>query len=539
MSIKQGKKYLADKLISIETFNSVNNCCGKHNKYVGWLCKQYIREPFEIGSIKSYIEEYDVLVNKKSINADINSFKTINDSKEEIDKVNSTRSASLKELQTDFDVILDNETLYIARPNSYEASRKLGLSTFAHRNNEQSGNKDSAWCTTYSNSSHWNDYYYGNNVTFYYVKIKEENLIERLNSKYETNSTTCDLTVFAVAVPEDGKLDIYDANDAQIQEPNDLVNELNISEFLNPHIDKEERDKQRRKNIIKLLQQEIIEGNLIIDFDLPNDIVCNTKQINGDVQLRNITYIPKFFKNIIVNGYFACYNNNLTSLEGAPHTVGGNFLCNDNNLTTLYGAPKKVGGRFLCGYNNLTSLEGSPQIVKGSFDCYNNNLTTLEGVPQKVGGDFICYHNQLTSLEGAPKKVGGNFYCNDNKLTSLEGAPQEVGSNFNCERNNLTTLEGAPHTVGGSFYCFSNNLTSLEGAPHTVVGNFMCYHNQLTTLEGAPQKVGGNFYCDNNKLTSLEGAPKKVGGNFWCYNNKFTEEYVEEFQKAVSYEIQS
>jgi hypothetical protein len=518
MSIKQGKKYLADKLISIETFNSVNNCCGKHNKYVGWLCKQYIREPFEIGSIKSYIEEYDVLVNKKSINADINSFKTINDSKEEIDKVNSTRSASLKELQTDFDVILDNETLYIARPNSYEASRKLGLSTFAHRNNEQSGNKDSAWCTTYSNSSHWNDYYYGNNVTFYYVKIKEENLIERLNSKYETNSTTCDLTVFAVAVPEDGKLDIYDANDAQIQEPNDLVNELNISEFLNPHIDKEERDKQRRKNIIKLLQQEIIEGNLIIDFDLPNDIVCNTKQINGNVKLNNISYIPQFFKNITINGYFSCSNNNLTSLVGAPQEVSGNFYCSYNKLTTLEGAPQKVGGSFYCFSNKLTTLEGAPHTVGSIFNCEQNNLTTLKGAPNEVKKSFYCHMNNLTTLEGAPHTVGGSFYCYDNNLTSLEGAPNEVKK---------------------SFYCHMNNLTSLEGAPHTVGGSFLCDDNKLTTLEGAPHDVGGGFYCERNNLTTLKGAPNEVGGNFYCSKNNLTKEYIKEFQKTVSYEIQS
>jgi hypothetical protein len=340
MSIKQGKKYLLDNLITVEVFNSIKECCGEHNKYVGWLCKLYINEPFDIDSMKSYIDEYDVLVNKKSINADINSFKTLSEFINEIDKVNSTRSASLKELQTDFDVIMDNESLYMVRPNSYEASRKLGLSTFAHRNNEQSGNKDSAWCTTYSNSSHWNDYYYTHNVTFYYCKIKDENLIGELNSKYKTNKPTCDLAVFAVAVLEDGTLDIYDANDALIKRPNDLVNELNISSLVVSHIDKEERDKQRRKNIIKLFQQEIIDGNLIIDFDLPNDIICETKQINGDVQLRNISYIPKFFKNIIINGYFDCYNNNLTSLECSPQEVSGWFDCSNNKLTSLEGSLK-------------------------------------------------------------------------------------------------------------------------------------------------------------------------------------------------------
>jgi hypothetical protein len=417
-SLKQGKEYLKQgKIEQVILDEIVTIDPTKNNKYVGWLCKQYIREPFDIGSMKSYIEEYDVLVNKKSINADINSFKSISEFITEIDKVNSTRSASLKELQLDFDVIMDNETLYIVRPNSYEASRKLGLSTFAHRNNEQSGNKDSAWCTTYSNSDHWNDYYYKHNVTFYYVKIKDENLIDELNSKYKTNKPTCDLAVFAVAVLEDGTLDIYDANDAQIQEPKDLVNELNITSLLVAHIDKEEREKQRRKNIIKLFQQEIIDGNLDIDFDIPNDIICNTKQINGNVTLNNITYIPKFFKNIIVNGYFACYNKNLTSLEGSPQEVSGWFYCSYNKLTTLEGAPQKVGGDFLCSYNKLTSLDGAPK---------------------EIGGNFYCYSNKLTSLDGAPKEIGGNFYCYSNKLTSLDGAPKEIGRYLVCSKNNLT-----------------------------------------------------------------------------------------------------
>jgi hypothetical protein len=59
--------------------------------------------------------------------------------------------------------------------------------------------------------------------------------------------------------------------------------------------------------------------------------------------------------------------------------------------------------------------------VSKNFYCFNNYLTTLEGAPKEVGGDFSCSFNQLTTLEGAPKKVGESFYCNRNPLTSLEG----------------------------------------------------------------------------------------------------------------------
>ena len=38
--------------------------------------------------------------------------------------------------------------------------------------------------------------------------------------------------------------------------------------------------------------------------------------------------------------------------------------------------------------------------VEGYFWCHNNQLTSLEGSPQSVGRDLDCYNNQLTHLEG-------------------------------------------------------------------------------------------------------------------------------------------
>ena len=102
--------------------------------------------------------------------------------------------------------------------------------------------------------------------------------------------------------------------------------------------------------------------------------------------------------------------------------------------------------------------------VTGYFDCYNLSLTSLKGAPQTVGGDFFCSDNQLTSLEGAPQIVGGQFNCSWNQITSLEGAPREVGSSFICSNNYLTSLKGAPQKVGGNFSCEGNpNLHSLDG----------------------------------------------------------------------------
>ena len=69
----------------------------------------------------------------------------------------------------------------------------------------------------------------------------------------------------------------------------------------------------------------------------------------------------------------------------------------------------EVRGAFNCSNNNLTSLEGCPHTV-GHFDCQGNNLTSLEGAPHTVGGYFSCEENPLKSLKGIPKYIGANFY---------------------------------------------------------------------------------------------------------------------------------
>jgi len=185
--------------------------------------------------------------------------------------------------------------------------------------------------------------------------------------------------------------------------------------------------------------------------------------------------------------------------------VEGDFGFNGTKRKNLSGVRfGKVSGYFYCWGNILTSLEGAPQEVGGDFSCDKNRLTSLEGAPQVVGGDFSCYENKLTSLAGAPQEVGRDFNCVENKLTSLEGAPQEVSGDFRCFRNNLTSLAGAPLKVGGDFHCFRNNLTSLAGAPQEVGGDFSCYKNRLASLEGAPQEVGGDFDCGEFQLDEEE-----------------------------------
>ncbi len=146
-----------------------------------------------------------------------------------------------------------------------------------------------------------------------------------------------------------------------------------------------------------------------------------------------------------VQGSFDCSSQGLKSLWGIRFgTVTEDFDCNINQLTTLEGAPQTVGGDFLCGSNQLTTLEGAPQTVESSFFCAHNKLTTLKGAPQTVEGSFLCYDNKLTTLEGAPETVTGDFSCSINQLTSLEGAPQTVGGGFSCNPFKLKPGEWNP-----------------------------------------------------------------------------------------------
>ena len=90
-----------------------------------------------------------------------------------------------------------------------------------------------------------------------------------------------------------------------------------------------------------------------------------------------------------------------------------------------------VDGRFDCRGQGLKGFKGVKfGVVNGYFWCENNRLTSLVGAPQEVGGSFDCSYNHLTSLVGAPLKVGVSFDCENNRLTSLVGAPQTVGGVF-------------------------------------------------------------------------------------------------------------
>jgi len=215
-NMRQAKQLVdANRLSSEDLTSLINIDPTSQKKYVGWMAKIWVTEKPDIDDLRNTIEEFDTLLNKGKINIkDINSFKDFKSLFDEVDTVNNSgEGTNVTELERDYDTVLDNADLLIMSPHTHEASRKLGLSFFSFRDCGDGG-KDSSWCTTYKAPDHFNSYYYTNNVTFYYVKIKSQNLIDKLKATFPSRYKN--LIVVALAVLDGGGIDGYDGLDKQI-----------------------------------------------------------------------------------------------------------------------------------------------------------------------------------------------------------------------------------------------------------------------------------------------------------------------------------
>lgn len=219
-NVKQAKTYVQKNQISEEDLEFLIKIDPSNTrKYVGWMAKMLIKDNPDREDLRNKIEEYHVFLEKgKAKTKDINQFKTYQDFVKEIDYLNqSGEGISVKDLESDYETILDNQDVLIMVPHTHEASRKLGLSHFAFRKCKD-GSKDSAWCTTYKAPDHFNSYYYSNNVTFYYIKVKSKEKIKQLKEAFPEDWEN--FIVTALAVLEDGQIDGYDGLDNQISADN-------------------------------------------------------------------------------------------------------------------------------------------------------------------------------------------------------------------------------------------------------------------------------------------------------------------------------
>ena len=228
-NLKLAKQLLTSgKLDNADFDELVKNDPTPTKKFVGWMAKIWIAEHPQMDELAKKIEEYFNFLEKgKAPTKDINQFKSFKALQDEVDTLNKTGAGkSAKDLESDYDVIEDNENVLILAPHTHEASRKLGLSVFAFRDCG-GGGKDSAWCVTYKAPDHWNDYYYSRGLTFYYVKVKSPELIERI--KKEISKDYQKYTVVAITVSEDGsKIECWNGTDQSMG-----TNTKQVKTFLN------------------------------------------------------------------------------------------------------------------------------------------------------------------------------------------------------------------------------------------------------------------------------------------------------------------
>ena len=132
------------------------------------------------------------------------------------------------------------------------------------------------------------------------------------------------------------------------------------------------KEKLKQMNI-KLLSQEVIDGDLELDdsFMNINPKFVKVKKVNGNVSLSGYkwTEIPEWLKDVEIIGFFNCSYNNLTTLKNCPQKIYKVFACSHNELVSLEGCPKNIKGDFYCS-NNKVKLE-LPGYVKLKGKFYN------------------------------------------------------------------------------------------------------------------------------------------------------------------------
>jgi len=217
-SAKSWRELLRSDLITADQVNMIKNIDPTPTKkYTNWMCNVWLNEKVDLDTLRNYVEEFFTTAEKNRIeNKDIYSYPNFESLKNEVDKLNERETASLKDLENKYDIIRDDDTVFIAVPYTHEASRKLGFTYFQGNKGNSS---ECAWCTTYKNSSHFNSYYYDSKVTFYYVKLKDLTLLKLL-------PTTYDFRNVAIVVHSSGKIEAYDNKDS-------LINITSLNKFRN------------------------------------------------------------------------------------------------------------------------------------------------------------------------------------------------------------------------------------------------------------------------------------------------------------------
>ena len=220
----QLKQLLASNKISQEEFNQIlQNDSTPTKKYVGWIGRQYLKikaenAPFDWDELRNAVTEFIAMVNNGSItgeDSNIEKYPTYEALQQKVDAANQQVKAnpSKSQVEGEVQVYLDNKDALVVAPLNHAASRKLGLSEFAHRT--KNGVKDCAWCITYKNDTHWKDFFDNQLITFYFAKPKTQQKLQELQQAFpKRNVQSCAVLV-----------DIAPGTDPESDDPDGVIRE--------------------------------------------------------------------------------------------------------------------------------------------------------------------------------------------------------------------------------------------------------------------------------------------------------------------------
>jgi hypothetical protein len=216
-SVRYWRDVLNKQLISDEDLEQLKSIdISPTKKYLDWLTKIWIKEKPNLNELRTYIEEFFTLTSAHRIEGvDINTFPSFDAFKTFVDGENEKASTSLKELEDDYEVIRDDEDLFIAIPYTHAASRKLGLKYFI-----AGKNKECNWCTTYATNKHFNNYFYNQGITFYYIKVRSKEMQKQLPGNQHH---------VAMLVYPNGNVEAYNSDDSLMSK--DLTSKDSINKF--------------------------------------------------------------------------------------------------------------------------------------------------------------------------------------------------------------------------------------------------------------------------------------------------------------------
>ena len=222
----QLKQMLLANKINQEEFNEIiqsDNTPTK--KYVGWVGRQFLKTkepnaPFNWDQLRNAVTEFIAMVNSGSIageDTNIEKYPTYEALQQKVDQANEIakeKGPSKSQAANEVVVYLDNDDALVVAPLNHTASRKLGLSEFAHRVKKEGG-KDCAWCVTYKNDDHWKSYFDDQLITFYFAKPKSQQKLKELQQAFPSrNVQSCAVLV-----------DIAPGSDPESDNPDGVIRE--------------------------------------------------------------------------------------------------------------------------------------------------------------------------------------------------------------------------------------------------------------------------------------------------------------------------